>query len=160
MPDALLSKMPVVSLAQRDQMLIQPVIGVRYETSPEQLRYLLVKIREMLLGHPQIHPDLVRTRFVGFGASSLDLELFAFLKTRSWPEFLGVREDVFLKFMDIVNESGTGSAFPSQTLHLGGDGGLDPKRTEAAEAQMRKWREEGPVELAKTAAGFIFESRT
>lgn len=46
-PNATLSKMPVVNLAQRDRMLIRTVIGVRCETSPEQLRFLLVKIREI-----------------------------------------------------------------------------------------------------------------
>jgi MscS family membrane protein len=142
MPNGVLSKMPLVSLAKRDQMLIQSTIGVRYETSPEQLRYLLTKIREMLLGHPRVHPDLVRVRFVGFGASSLDIELFAYVRTTKWPEFLSVREDVFLRVMEIVNESGTGFAFPSRTLYLGRDGGLDPKRTEKAEAQMRQWRDE------------------
>ncbi len=143
MPNAVLSKMPLVSLSQRDQMLIQSVIGVRYETSPEQLRYLLVKIREALLGHPKIQPDSVRVRFVNFGASSLDIELFAYVKTTKRPEFLAVREDVFLHVMDIVNESGTGFAFPSQTLYFGRDGGLDPQKTEKAEAQMRQWRDEG-----------------
>ena len=54
MPNAALSKMPLVSLSQRDQMLIQSVIHVRYETSSEQLRHLLVKIREAFLGHPKI----------------------------------------------------------------------------------------------------------
>ena len=78
-PNAALSKMSIVNLAQRDRMLIQSVIGVRYETSPEQLRYLLVKIREMLLGHPRIHPDPARARFIGFGACSLDIEVFAYV---------------------------------------------------------------------------------
>ncbi len=143
MPNAVLSKMPLVSLSQRDQMLIQSVIGVRYETSPEQLRYLLVKIREALLGHPKIQPDSVRVRFVNFGASSLDIELFAYVKTTKRPEFLSVREEIFLQVMDIVKESGTGFAFPSQTLYFGRDGGLDPKKTEEAEVQMRQWRDEG-----------------
>ena len=143
MPNGVLSKMPVVSLSKRDQMLIQSTIGVRYETSPEQLRYLLVKIRETLLAHPKIDPDLVRVRFVGFGASSLDIELFAYVKTTKRPEFLSVREEIFLQVMDIVNESGTGFAFPSQTLYFGRDSGLDPTKTEKAEAQMRQWRDEG-----------------
>jgi MscS family membrane protein len=80
-PNAALSKMPVVNLAKRDRMLIKSVLGVRYETSPEQLRYLLVKIREMLLGHPRIHPDPARARFIGYGASSLDIEVFAYVTT-------------------------------------------------------------------------------
>ncbi len=152
MPNAVLSKMPLVSLSHRDQMLIQSVIGVRYETSPEQLRYLLVKIREALLRHPKIYPDLVRVRFVGFGASSLDIELFAYVKTTKGPDLLSVREEVFLQVMEIVNESGTGFAFPSQTLYLGRDGGLDPKRTEKAEAQMRQWRDEGCLPIPNSAA--------
>ena len=69
-------------------MLIQSVIGVRYETSPEQLRYLLVKIRETLLRNPKIHPDLIRVRFVGFGASSLDIEVFAYVNTTTGRNFL------------------------------------------------------------------------
>ena len=138
MPNGELSKMAVVSLAQRDQMLIQTVVGLRYETSPEQLRYLLVRLRETLLGHPKIDPSFVRVRFVGFGASSLDVELFAYVKTTNTPEFLGVREEIFLQVMDIVNESGSGFAFPSQTVYLGRDGGVDPTRTKAAEAELRQ----------------------
>ena len=151
MPNGVLSKMPLVNLSQRDRMLIKSIIGVRYETSPEQLRYLLVKIREALLRHPKIQPDLVRVRFVGFGASSLDIELFAYVKTTKGPEFLSVREELFLQVMDIVNQSGTGFAFPSQTLYFGRDGGLDAKKTEAAEAQMRQWQKEGCLPIANAS---------
>jgi MscS family membrane protein len=142
-PNATLSKMPVVNFALRDRILIRFVIGVRCETSPEQLRYLLVRIREMLLGHPRIYPDSVRARFVGFGASSLDIEVFAYVTTTGGAEFLGIREDVYLRVMDIVEQSGTGFAFPSQTLYFARDDGLHAERTEAAEARVHQWREEG-----------------
>ena len=151
MPNGVLSKMPLVNLSQRDRMLIKSIIGVRYETSPEQLRYLLVKIREALQRHPKIPPDLVHVRFVGFGASSLDIELFAYVKTTKGPEFLSVREELFLQVMDIVNQSGTGFAFPSQTLYFGRDGGLDAKKTEAAEAQMRQWQKEGCLPITNAS---------
>lgn len=100
-PNAALSRTPVVNLSQRDRMLIKCVFGVRYETSPEQLRYLLARTRETLLSHPRISPEGMRARFVGFGASSLDIEVFAYATTRDWPEFLGIREDVFLRVMDV-----------------------------------------------------------
>jgi len=142
-PNAALSKMSVVNFGRRDKMLIQSTIGVRYETSPEQLRYLLAKIREMLLGHPRIHPDAVRARFIGFGASSLDIEVFAYVTTTVRAEFLAIQEDVLLRVMDLVEQCGTGFAFPSQTLYFGRDDGVDARRTEAAEAQVRQWRDEG-----------------
>ena len=146
-PNAALSKMPIVNFSERDRRLIQSVIGVRCETSSEQLRYLLVKIREMLLGHPRIHPDPMHVRFTGFGASSLDIEVFTYVTTSNREEFFGIREDIMLRIMDIVEQSGTGFAFPSQTLYFTRDEGLDAGRTEAAEAQVRKWRDEGCLQF-------------
>ena len=151
-PNAALSKMSVVNFGRRDQTMMKSVLGVRYETTPEQLRYLLVKLRELLLSHPCINPDTARARFIGFGASSLDIEVFAYVKTTIRAEFLGVQEDVWLRVMDLVEQSGTGFAFPSQTLYFGRDNGLDPKRTEAAEAHVRQWRDEGHLPFPNFSA--------
>jgi MscS family membrane protein len=97
----------------------------------------------MLLGHPRISPDPARVRFIGFGSSSLDLEVFAYAMTRDWAEFLGIQEDVLLRIMDIVEQSGTAFAFPSRALYFTRDQGLDDAKGEAAEAQVRQWRDEG-----------------
>ena len=48
-----------------------------------------------------------------------------------------------MAFADIVEQSGTGFAFPSQTLYFGRDDGLDTNRAAAAAAQVREWREQG-----------------
>ncbi|HXV79695.1 MAG TPA: mechanosensitive ion channel family protein [Candidatus Binatia bacterium] len=141
-PNATLSKMPIVNYAQRDCVLIRTVIGVRYETTSDQLRYVLATLRQMLLGHPRIDPESARVRFVGFGASSLDIEVFAYAMTRDWLEFLCIREDVFLRVIDIIEQSGAAIAFPSQTVYFSRDGGLDEGKTRAAESQVRQWREE------------------
>jgi MscS family membrane protein len=159
-PNAALSKLSIVNFAQRDRMLLKSVIGVRYETSPEQLRYLLVKIRELLLGHPRLHPDPVRARFIGFGACSLDIEVLAYVTTKDRAEFLGIQEDILLRIMEIVAESGTGFAFPSQTLYLGRDDGLDPNRTKVAEAQVRQWRAEGRLPFPNFSPDQIRQMRS
>jgi MscS family membrane protein len=145
-PNAALAKMPIVNFSRRDQILIKAAIGLRYETSPDQLRYVLVKLREMLLGHLRVHPDLAHVRFIGFGASSLDIEVFAYVMTRDWEEFLGIREDILLRVMDIVDQGGTALAFPSQTLYLGRDPGNDSIKTKAAEASVREWRDKGSID--------------
>ena len=144
-PNGMLAKMPIVNLTQRDQMLIQTVIGLRYETTPEQLRYVLVKLRELLLGHPRVNPDPARARFIGLGASSLDIEVFAYVMTKDWGEFLGIREDILLRVMEIVGQSGSALALPSQTLYLGRDRGTDGNKTHAAEASVQGWRDEGSL---------------
>ena len=47
--------------------------------------------------------------------------------------------------MDVVEASGTGFAFPSQTVYTGKDGGLEDAKVRAAEAQVRAWREQSAL---------------
>jgi MscS family membrane protein len=142
-PNAALSKMPLVNFTKRDKMLLRIVISVRCETSAEQLRFLLAKLREMLLAHPRILAESARVRLTGFGVSSRDIEMFAYALTGDWSEFLGIQEDVFLRIIDIVEQSGTSFALPSQTLYFARDPGPDQEQTQAVEAQVRQWRAEG-----------------
>jgi MscS family membrane protein len=140
-PNAEFSEVQLENYAARDRMLLLTVLGLRYETSPDQLRHVLAEIRKLLIAHPMVTDSPARVRFVGFGQYSLDLELFAYVATGVWDDFVRVREDVFLRIMDIVQASGTGFAFPSQTLYLGRDGGLDVETTRRAEEEVRSWRE-------------------
>jgi MscS family membrane protein len=142
-PNAEFSNLHLENFATRDRMRLHTILGVRYETSSEQLRYLLARLRELLLEHPRVTEDPARVRFVGFGAYSLDLEIFAYVDTSDWNEFLQVREDLFLQIIDIVRESGSGFAFPSQTMYVGHDTGLPPEETRHAEEQVREWRHKG-----------------
>jgi MscS family membrane protein len=151
-PNAALARMPITNFTQRDSILIRDIVGLRYETTPEQLRYVLVKLRELLSGHPRVHPERARVQLVGLGGSSLDIELFAYVTTNAWDEFLGIREEILLRVMDIVEQGGTSFAFPSQTLYFGRDHGLDERKARAAEASVRVWREQGHVESADSSA--------
>jgi len=148
-PNAEFSRMQIESFAARDKLWYHPTLGLRYETTPEQLRYVLVEIRRMLYAHPRVDPDPARVRFTGFGAYSLDLEVFAYVRTRDYDDYLEIAEDLNLRLMDIVEASGSGFAFPSQTLYLGRDEGLDEKRVAEAEARVRAWRERGELYLPR-----------
>ncbi len=70
--------------------------------------------------------------------------MFAYVTTPDWDEFLEIREELYLRMMDIVAGSGTSIAFPSQTLYMGRDSGLDADRTPRAEARDRADRAQGP----------------
>jgi MscS family membrane protein len=121
-------------------------LGVRYETAPDQLRYLLIALKRLLLAHPKIDPDPARVRLAGFGAYSLDIDVFAYVRTTDYNEFLAVREDLMLRMMDVVTESGTGFAFPSQTNYDARDG-LDQDKARVAADAVRRWREAGALFL-------------
>ncbi len=141
-PNATLSKSAIVNFAQRDRMLLKTVLGLRCETSPGQLRFVLAKLREMLLSHPRIAPDPVRVRFSGFGESTLNIEVVAYALTSDWAEFLGIQEDVFFRVMEIVEQGGTGFAFPSQMHYEAQKYGLDTEKARAAEHEVSQWKNE------------------
>ncbi len=126
----------------RDKIWFRTTIGLRYETTADQLRYVLAEIRRMLYAHPMVESEDARIRFVRFGGSSRDLEIFAYVLTSDYVRFLEVQEDLLLRIMDIVESSGTGIAFPSTTTYLARDSGLDEAKTQGAIAAVRRWREE------------------
>ena len=140
-PNAEFINLNIENLTRRDRILLRKTIGLRYETTPDQLRWVLTEIRILLLKHPMITPEPSRARFLGFGEHSVDIEIFAYVKTNDWNEFLAVQEDVFLRLIDIVEESGTGVAFPSVVNYLARDGGIDEESTERAEQIVRELRD-------------------
>jgi MscS family membrane protein len=144
-PNGHFSSLELENFTLRDRIWLHTTLGLRYETTPDQLRHVLVEIRRMLYAHPRVDPRPARIRFVNFGAYSLDLEIFAYVLTSDYDEFLAVQEDVYLRLMDIVAASGTGFAFPSQTTYFARDGGLDEGKRRAAEAQVKAWREDGSL---------------
>ncbi len=108
-----------------------------------QLAYILAKIREMLFAHPKIVSP--RVRFIGFGDDSLTVEIVCYSDTGVWAEWHAIREDVFLRIMEIIEASGTRLALPSNTTYFTRDDGLDEERRHAAEQQVREWTEAGEL---------------
>ncbi len=139
-PNSKFSELELVNKSRRDRTLLSQTIGLRYETTAEQLRFVLVKLREMIIAHPKLLEENARVRFVKFGDYSLDIEIFVYVETGKLLEFLGIQEDLLLRVMDIVEAAGTDFAFPSQTTYLSQDSGLDQERIRTVEDQVQMWR--------------------
>ena len=139
-PNSKFVDMELVNWARCDEMLIHSTIGLRYETDTEQLRYVLAEIRSMMYGHPRINSDTARIRFVGYGSSSLDIDVRVYAQSREWNDFYAIREDVMLRIKEIVEASGTGFAFPSQTVYFTKDTGLDETKSGQSIEKVRRWR--------------------
>mgnify|MGYP000097247768 CR=1 FL=1 len=146
-PNGDFSAQNIENYTHRDRFWFHPTLGLRYETSPDQLRYLLVEIRAILYAHPRVDSETARVRFVEFGADSLNIEVYAYVRERDYSNYLEVSEDLNLRIADIVEASGTGFAFPSQTVYLARDAGLSEEKTKAAEAEVQQWREAGTMPL-------------
>ncbi len=141
-PNGALATMNIENLTRRDKILFNPALGIRCETSADQLRYLLAEVRRMLYGHPKVESDTASIRFASFDSSALRLEISSYVLTRDLSEFAAIREDLLLRIMNIVEKSGSGFAFPSQTVYFSRDSGLDKEKASAAEQEVQQWRDQ------------------
>lgn len=125
-PNGRLAEMRVESYSVRDRMRLACTVGLVYGTSAEQMRQVLGGLDAVLRAHPLIWPGAVVVRFKELGASSLDIEIMAWFQTSDWPEFQLVRQEMLLRFIEVVEGAGGSFAFPTRTVHMVGERRPEP----------------------------------
>lgn len=120
-PNGQIATANIETLSDRDKFWFRHVIGVRYGTTPEQMRQIVSRVRDLLLGRTGVEIDSVRARFFRVAPSSLDIEIVSYIFANDWPAFLEIQEELLLRIMEIIEQAGTEIAFPSQTVHLADD---------------------------------------
>lgn len=146
-PNADFSSQLIENFAKRDLFLLHTVIGLRYETSSDQMRFILVELRKILYAHPKVNPDPARVRFLGYGSDSLQVEIFAYIHAIDYNDFLGIQEDVNLRLAKVIEDSGSGFAFPSQTIYLSKDEGISKDKKEAIENKVKEWIQNNELQI-------------
>ncbi len=125
-PNGNLSDQRLETLTARDRMRLATVIGLEYATTHAQMQEVLAGCERVLREHPKIWPDAMVVKFKEFGASSLDIEIMAWFQVPTWADFQLCRQEVLLGFMKVVEDAGTGFAFPTRTVHLINESGSTP----------------------------------
>jgi MscS family membrane protein len=82
LPNGQIANMRLETLSARDMFLFHAVTGLRYRTDPAQLRSVMAEVRSLLSTYTSIDRGSVRVRFVRFGASSLEVDIFAYVFAR------------------------------------------------------------------------------
>jgi MscS family membrane protein len=131
-PNGTVATINVENLSRRDKILFKTTLGLRSETKPDHMRYVLVELRKLLYSHPKVESQSVRVRLIDIASSALNVEIVSYIITKDFNEFAAVREDILLRMMDIIDDAGSGLALPSQTLYLGRDSGLKEEKAESA----------------------------
>jgi len=134
-PNAVFTTIVVENPGRMTHRRIRETIGLRYDDFAV-VAPVVADIRSMLRAHPGI--DATQTLIVNFnlfGASSLDLMVYAFAKTVVWTEFHEIKEDVLLRIGEIILSHGAEIAFPTQTLHIAAGGDVAGEEVERSEVQ-------------------------
>ena len=96
-------------------------IGVTYTTNIDQLRLIRNQIEQYIVENPEFaSPKDISTfvRIDSFNESSIDIMLYCFTLTTNWGEWLEIKEQLAYRVKQIVEETGSSFAFPSQSIYI------------------------------------------
>jgi MscS family membrane protein len=148
-PNGQIANMSLETLSARDKFWFHPLIGLRYETTSEQIRGVIHGIRDLLSQQSVVDSTSVRVQLLRLGAFSLDIDISAYIYARDWNVFLEIQERLLLRIVELVEEAGTGIAFPSQTMYVVPDSSEGATRSLEGVAQGQ--RSKGELERPKSA---------
>lgn len=117
-PNALFSSGAIENLTQRDKILYRTRLHLSYNDTPEQIRQVLAKLRELIDEHEFVDEENSRVRFLEFGEYAQELELYIYIKTKDFVEYLEHREDLNLRINDIIESAGAHLTVPVKNINL------------------------------------------
>lgn len=123
-PNALFASGKIENLTQRDKILYRTRLRLSFEDTPEQVRQVLQKIRELIATNEFIEDESSRVRFIEFGEYAQELELFIYIKTSDFAEYLEYREDINMQINDIIEAVGVKLVVPTRASYLKGPAAL------------------------------------
>jgi MscS family membrane protein len=135
----------------RDKILCKQTVRLRYDLSPDHLRYALVQLREVLSQHSKVEESTARVRVMRFGENAIEVEIYAYILERNYSLFLATQEDLLLQVMESLERTGAAVALPTQTTMVTQDAWVDPEKAAAAMKAIEKTRDAGVPGLTNPA---------
>ena len=118
LPNGKLADLKAETFAARDRLRLFVNLGLAHGTTAAQLRAILAGVEGALRGHPRIWPDGISVRFTEVRESSLNVEVMAWFQITDWNAFTAERQELLLRFLEVVEAAGTTLAYPTRTVHL------------------------------------------
>jgi MscS family membrane protein len=121
-PNAVFADKAVTNFSEMTHRRIYWKIGLEYSTTVAQLQEVTENIENYLIGNKDFAQPGEALMFVvtdSFNASSIDIMIYCFTKTTKWGEWLDIKQDFAYAIKGIVEQAGTGFAFPSMSVYRG-----------------------------------------
>ena len=117
-PNSFFNSISIENPSRMKNRRIYETIGVRYD-DVYKVDAIIQEVKIMLENHPEIDTDsTLIVNLNKFAPSSLDFFVYTFTKTTDWVKFHGIKQDIMLKIISIIESNGAEIAFPTSTIHL------------------------------------------
>jgi MscS family membrane protein len=118
MPNGKLADMRAETFAVRDRLRLFTNLLLAHDTRPDQVRRILAGIEKLLRGEPKLWPDGVSVRLVEIRETALVVEVAAWFQTTDWSEFTLLRQELYLRFMELIEGEGAMLAHAGRPVNL------------------------------------------
>ncbi|MGY6276067.1 mechanosensitive ion channel family protein [Methylomonas sp. MgM2] len=108
----------VDNMGLRAYRRVKTVLNLTYDTPSGKIQAFAGGIREIILNHPKTYKDNIQVVFHDFGAHSLDILVYFFLRVPDWTAELAERQGILLEILDLAERMNVQFAFPTRTLHI------------------------------------------
>jgi MscS family membrane protein len=117
-PNGVFSSAEIENYTSRDKFLFRHRIALAPNSSRDQIIFCLEAIREILAKEPQVDPDPARARLIDLLNSTPRIEVFAYVLAADHNEFLMHQENLILRILREIENSGTWVAGPLQDVRV------------------------------------------
>jgi MscS family membrane protein len=120
-PNKTVAAETITNLSRFIQRRFEQVIGLTYDTKPEELAAIVEEFRALILRESEVDPNSVMVYFRDLNASSLDIWIVYVAKSPDFQAAMRLKQRLNLAFMRAVEARGLSFAFPTQTVQLAGE---------------------------------------
>jgi MscS family membrane protein len=104
--------MELENYSARDKIWFHVTLNLRRDTTSDQLHQVLSAVQEILRQTSNVEVGDIPVRFIGIGAYSLDVEVFAYIMTSDFDVFLRIQQQLLLEMLQAVERAGVALAVP------------------------------------------------
>jgi MscS family membrane protein len=119
-PNKTVSSEAIINLSRFTQRRVEQVLGLTYDTTPEQMEAIVRDIQQLIELEPEVDATSVQVYFRDYSASSLDIWVAYVGKDPDFAKHMALRQRLNLAFMRAVAARGLSFAFPTSVMHLDG----------------------------------------
>jgi len=113
-PNSSFSTMTLENFSRRDRIWFHPTLHLQRDTQPEQIQLLMDAVSKILEEHPMVDASGIPLRFTKIVAESFEVEVFSYVLTADYNEFLKIQSELLLKILEAASRLEVRFAVPFQ----------------------------------------------
>ena len=149
MPNSILTTAIVDNMGKRRYRRLRTMIGLQYDTSPEQVEAFCEGVRELIRSYKHTRKESYYVYVNELAEHSINILLYMFFRCPEWETELQQKHQMLIDIMKLAKQLDVKFAFPTRTLHMFDESPEDP---------MSFPPETDPDELGRRFASEIVQS--